>query len=318
MPPPPKSLVETRQPRTPQKEPANFPPRIDPPRGVLQALDNRGSAFFHQRLAPIPALQPYIQHLWFVTWDLRNQPPSLAETLPHPNCYLVFETGLKPADTKAEVAGVSTTKFTRRMEAWGQVFGLKFTPGGLRAFTPTSISKLTDRVLPAQKIFGPTILPLAATINALRNPTEMAHTATIFLEPLIPPSPDPNITLSTQLVHLILTDPAILTVESLATRSGYSIRSLQRLFRDYIGTTPKWVIRRYRLHELLERLHHPAMPNIAQLAAELGYADQAHLSHDFRRLSGYTPQQYRKHSRKIAQTPPHPQHPTPHADTTIE
>jgi len=95
-------------------------------------------------------------------------------------------------------------------------------------------------------------------------------------------------------VRLTLSDATILSVEALAIRSGYGVRSLQRLFRDYVGATPKWVIRRFRLHELLERLNGDDLPNIAQLAAELGYTDQAHLCHDFRRLSGYSPQAYRR------------------------
>jgi AraC-like DNA-binding protein len=72
-----------------------------------------------------------------------------------------------------------------------------------------------------------------------------------------------------------------------------SVRSLQRLFSQYVGVSPKWVIRRYRLHELLERMHSGEQPDWAQLAAELGYFDQAHLSNDFKAITGYTPTEYR-------------------------
>lgn len=71
-------------------------------------------------------------------------------------------------------------------------------------------------------------------------------------------------------------------------------RSLQRLFNDYVGVSPKWVIRRYRLHELLERVHSGAEPDYAQLALELGYYDQAHLINDFRSIVGYSPTQYQR------------------------
>ena len=76
------------------------------------------------------------------------------------------------------------------------------------------------------------------------------------------------------------------------------MRSVQRLFREYVGVPPKWVIRRYRLHELVERLHSGQAFEGAQLALDLGYADQAHLIHDFRHLVGYTPTGYRKLSMK--------------------
>jgi AraC-like DNA-binding protein len=107
------------------------------------------------------------------------------------------------------------------------------------------------------------------------------------------PSPDNSASLSAQLIELILKDSTILTVDRLAALSGISVRSLQRLFKDYIGVPPKWVIRRYRLHELVERLNSGQVWEGAQLALDLGYADQAHLIRDFRKLVGYTPTVYR-------------------------
>ena len=71
-------------------------------------------------------------------------------------------------------------------------------------------------------------------------------------------------------------------------------RSLQRLFSEYVGVSPKWVIRRYRLHELIERSHTGEEPDWPQLALELGYFDQAHLINDFRTITGYSPTEYQK------------------------
>jgi AraC-like DNA-binding protein len=71
-----------------------------------------------------------------------------------------------------------------------------------------------------------------------------------------------------------------------------SVRGVQRLFSQYVGVSPKWVIRRYRLHELLERIHSGQALDWAQLALDLGYFDQAHLINDFKTITGYTPTEY--------------------------
>jgi len=71
-------------------------------------------------------------------------------------------------------------------------------------------------------------------------------------------------------------------------------RSLQLLFNDYVGISPKWVILRYRLHELIERCHSGAPLDWSQLAVDLGYFDQAHLINDFKSVVGYTPTEYKK------------------------
>ncbi len=48
-----------------------------------------------------------------------------------------------------------------------------------------------------------------------------------------------------------------------------------------MGVGPKWVILRYRIHEALERAETDRTTDWAALAADLGYADQAHLVRDF-------------------------------------
>jgi AraC-like DNA-binding protein len=70
------------------------------------------------------------------------------------------------------------------------------------------------------------------------------------------------------------------------------VRSLQRLFAEHVGVSPKWVLRRYRLHEAVARAQGGEALDWAALAQELGYFDQAHLIADFRALVGWTPASY--------------------------
>ena len=53
------------------------------------------------------------------------------------------------------------------------------------------------------------------------------------------------------------------------------------------------LIRRRRLQEAAQRLREQPDTELAALAAELGYADQAHLAGDFRTVLGLTPSRYR-------------------------
>jgi AraC-like DNA-binding protein len=49
------------------------------------------------------------------------------------------------------------------------------------------------------------------------------------------------------------------------------------------------VIRRYRMHEAAAQLRSKTPPPLAELAASLGYADQAHFTRDFKSVVGRTP-----------------------------
>ena len=56
-----------------------------------------------------------------------------------------------------------------------------------------------------------------------------------------------------------------------------------------MGVSPKWVMRRARLHDAAERADGGEPVDWAALAADLGYADQAHLTRDFTVTIGVPP-----------------------------
>ncbi|GGU02878.1 helix-turn-helix domain-containing protein [Streptomyces coeruleorubidus] len=69
-------------------------------------------------------------------------------------------------------------------------------------------------------------------------------------------------------------------MSQLAAFADMSARQLQRMFAEYVGIGPKWVIRRARIQEAAARA--AAEPqDWSALAAELGYADRAHFTRDF-------------------------------------
>jgi AraC-like DNA-binding protein len=76
------------------------------------------------------------------------------------------------------------------------------------------------------------------------------------------------------------------TVAELARTLAISERALRRRFNDAIGYGPKKLDRIIRFRRFLRAA---AMPGAGGLAAELGYADQAHLTRECRELSGLTP-----------------------------
>jgi AraC-like DNA-binding protein len=99
--------------------------------------------------------------------------------------------------------------------------------------------------------------------------------------------------LANAVARLVDEDPEVLRVADVATRLGVSVRTVQRLASRYIGVPPSAMIRRRRLQEAAQRLREQPGTELAALAAELGYADQAHLANDFRTVLGFTPSTYR-------------------------
>lgn len=257
-------------------------PRPDPPRGVLN-LKADAALPGHWRYLPSAELAPFVEHYWMVQWSVTE--PQLRETLPHPSVHIVLERG------RAELAGVATGRFTRVLEGSGRVLGIKFRPGGFRPLVAQPVSAFTDRVRPLAAVLGAPAGRLALEALAQQDHEACLAVVESFLRGLAP-RPDPMAELAARITAAIAADRSLLTVQRVGAAFGLQQRRLQRLFEEYVGVGPKWVIQRYRLHEAAQRLAEAPAADCAALALELGYADQAHFIRDFKKIVGRPPGEY--------------------------
>ncbi len=238
----------------------------------------------HSYLDPDLDLAPFVSHYWFAEWDLRGQAPYRQLIVPYPHVHLSFL--YAPA---ALVRGVARGHVVRVLEGAGRVFGVAFRPGCFRPFLGFPVSTITDRSVAASQVFGSGV-PQRAMAEAT-DEVAMVHVVQQFLRANLPPR-DPTADKVADIVVRIAAEPDVTRVETLADTLGTSARQLQRLFAEYVGVGPKWVIRRYRLHEVTERLAQGGAIDWAQLAVELGYADQSHFTRDLTAMVGEPPTRY--------------------------
>ncbi len=260
---------------------------IGKPRGVLNR-DAGEKKFQLSRHLPAQDLSFFIEHYWIVSWDLRGQEPYVQETLPYPSVHLVFERD------QTRVFGVETGKFARLLAGKDQVFGIKFKPGAFYPFVKTPVSRLTNTSLCFRDVFGVDCKALEEAIFSREDEAEMVALAETFLREILPEQ-DEQVRNINEIVNYIIAHREITSVEGVASQLNLNIRGLQRLFRQYVGVSPKWVIKRYRLHEVAERLAEGEIVDWPGMVVELGYSDQAHLIKDFKTIVGRTPAKYVKY-----------------------
>ena len=257
-------------------------------KGILRpgAIDKR---FSLSRNSPSEELSFVVEHYWIVQWDLRGREPYKSETLPFPTVHIVIER------KRADVWGVSTGRFTRRLEGEGRAFGIKFKPGAFRSLIGGPVSNLTDRTIPVAKLFGENGGRFVNDVNSLDEVSEIEAVAERFINSLNPQRDSKADTVD-RIVTCIMSDRSITSVEQIVKSEASNKRSLQRLFDEYVGVGPRWVISRYRLQEAADRLARQGSVELSQLALELGYFDQAHFIRDFKTIMGMTPGEYSRTS----------------------
>ena len=89
-------------------------------------------------------------------------------------------------------------------------------------------------------------------------------------------------------------------VEDLARAVLLSPRQLRTLMVAETGLSPKQLLRQFRFDGVIARLA-DGDRTLAQIAAEGGYADQAHLTREFRQMAGCTPTQWLAEERRNIQ-----------------
>jgi len=262
-----------------------------PPRGILRTEAAEPGRSEHARYHPSPDLAPYVEHYWSVRWDRRALEPHRVETLPHPSVHMIFERHIG-----GRITGVTRGKFSRVLENEGEIFAVKFTPGGFFPFLGVPVETLTDVTASIHDVFGDEGAGLARAVLAEATDASRIPLVEGFLRGC---RPEAAATLArvTEMVYAVAEDRRIVKVENLVDRYGVRKRTLQRLFVKYVGVGPKWVIQRYRLHEAAEQLAAGGSLSQAALALQLGYSDQAHFVRDFKAMVGTTPAQYARRSR---------------------
>ncbi|MFI6821370.1 DUF6597 domain-containing transcriptional factor [Micromonospora sp. NPDC050187] len=262
-------------------------PRNDS-RGILDPDRLRRELRFRRHLPAAP-LRRYVEHYWFVDWAVTGAFEQ--RVVPHPAVNLVFrQDDGEDSDGSdgggsgsVEVAGVGQRLFSITLTGAGRVCGVQFRPGGFRPFWRRPVAELTDRRLP--------LVPAPDPLGICAGDDDDRRRALDEFLLGLAPEPDPSADEAMRLADEIRTDRGILRVDDLARRHGVSTRRLQRLFLEYVGVGPKWVIRRYRLQEAIERAA-AGPPDWSTLAVDLGYSDQAHLVRDFTAVTGVSPTAY--------------------------
>jgi AraC-like DNA-binding protein len=235
------------------------------------------------RYLPKPEVGRFVERYWAVHWDLAE--PYDVHVIPHPCGNISFMPGVG-----GQVHGVGTSLSTQPLQGAGMVFGVKFRPGGFTGFTGAPAASLVDVSEPLDAYFGRAAADLTEAVLSAETDQQRIAAVDEFICQHQPGEFDDQFDLVLEAVSTMLNDRSVTRVDDVASRLEVSVRTLQRLFRRYVGVSPKWVIRRYRMHDGAERLAAGADPST--VATELGWFDQAHFTRDFTSLIGMPPATY--------------------------
>lgn len=248
----------------------------DPRRGVLYPA--RLPRF--TRLPPGEVAAGLVEWYWIPQWELPAGVESRQALLPYPAANLAVE------PDGVTLWGVTTRAGERVLRGSGWAVGALLRPAALLRLSAAP-ADLADR----HTVLDEPALQ-AAVAAAMPDPQAAARLVEAWIVDRVG-EPTPEARLANAMAGLLMTDPTILRLDDAAARLRVSARTLQRLAHRSVGLPPAAMIRRRRLQEAAQRVRDDPEATMAEIAADLGYADQAHLANDFRTVLGLTPSDYR-------------------------
>jgi AraC-like DNA-binding protein len=253
---------------------------------------------------PSPRLRPYVT--WCVGFRQAGTAPSVHRGLPSPwltmivtldePLFIARHPDPRQPASKHDVllGGLHTSPALITHEGWQSGIQLGLTPRGARSLLGLPAAELAGVDVEASDVLG----RLAGEIReqVLAAPGWAGRFAVLEeflarrLQAGYAPGPRPEVSYAWERLRR---SHGTVSVADLAAETGWSARHLSEQFRAETGLSPKTgarVIRFDRTRRLLLRgLGEGRRIVLADLAADCGYYDQAHLARDFRDLAGCPP-----------------------------
>lgn len=247
------------------------------------------------RYAASEQMSQTVECYWAGQWDLRGQAEHHNEMIPDSCAHLVVEQG-GPMQG-ARWVGVWTKRWTRTLAGRGRVWGIKLRAGAHKAFGGQPAHRLRNQIVPLSELGFEECEGLVRKLVSSTTHEEAFE----FFERWLAPyhrEPDAGMTQAMRAIELLNSMPELLRAEQWAQALGLSLRALQRLFREHVGASPKWVLRKTRLQEAaleLERQQGSLNPSsLSEIAHRFGYSDHAHFCRDFKQVVNKSPSDFLK------------------------
>jgi AraC-like DNA-binding protein len=236
---------------------------------------------FHERPVTAP-----LQESFACVWVHRMQEAAAPPILVIPDGTI----DVQWIDGRLRVAGPDKEPATEVVPAGSTVIGFRFRPAVAAAWLHAPMAELLGQRVLLDDLWGAKATRLAARVRADRGIDDLIASLADALAQCRPARPPVDVPMRAA-YDLIKhgPPPGAPLVPWLARALAMSDRTLRRRFDESFGYGPKTLDRILRYQRYLQQSRVAGAGSIAMLAADAGYADQAHLVRESRRLSGSTP-----------------------------
>lgn len=253
--------------------------RTGTPGGTVSVVEHT-----YRELAPPASLAPYLRCFWSETTADQQQPGTMC-VLPDGCIDVIWIAGQQPM-----VVGTATRAMFPLLPSGTTIVGARFEPGMTAGLLGAPADRLANLDVPIADLWGYDPRPARHPFDASGAPMDGIDALSALLVRRLCDVSEAGDPLVTMLARALVGDP-LTPLYTLTDRAGLGERQLRRRFEAAIGYGPKTFQRIMRFHRWLDLAEAgpPAERSLVDLAADAGYADQAHMTREVTRLAGLPP-----------------------------
>lgn len=254
------------------------------------------------RYRPAAPLDRYVECFW---WSERSEPQTHGEhILPSGRAQLVVALHdnhivYRPNGSSHWVAwagsvvhGPQWRHYVVGPKPRGTAVGVAFRPGCAGCLLGVAMSELTDRHICLDALWGDRAGQLRQRLLTAVDAPSVFQVLERYLSARI----QAPLLMHPAVAYALASSAQAARVSDVQRQTGYSPRHFIAKFNESVGVTPKQYFRIQRFNRVTQRLASNQQVMLADLAASLGYSDQAHLTREFREFAGVPPSRYHAQS----------------------
>ncbi len=270
---------------------------------------------YSQIIQPVAVLQPYIYRYVFVRAEGSTDimPPPTADPrfvegkhvqplLPNYGS-LIFvrnaqvEIGGKTLDGLFLFGANQTTLGLKTLNGWFEGMMVDFQPGAMHCLLGVDMQKLVGQVMAAEEYADRGLIDCDRIFKNTPQSESTASLLDAFFLGRIPRKKELNYERICAVVKACDEANGAITATQMASVACLSERQFLRVFKEYVGVSPKHFIRLRRFHKTIQDLRRQASEgtsvDLLSTVLRHGYYDLSHAALEFQQMGCVSPSQFR-------------------------
>lgn len=264
----------------------------------------------YQQILPPVDLSSFIRYYWILEYEGTNLSPKIFKIFSDGCPGVIFQDCnslfVDQKDNKLPhlfVYGQTTRHTQHSSKGKFSTIGVYFYPNGFQSIFGIDANELTDKSIDIKLLDYTADILIDQLFNAHSNHNRIGILSAYFLKKMQRNKVSQRLQLLNSIFN-IKTNGEMKTVKQIQNNLNISSRTLERLFNQSIGISPKLFLRITRFQSTLSKLRNARFGSLSEIAFTHNYADQSHFIREFKEFSGLSPKQFNSQTNEIVENFP--------------